>query len=374
MNSDEWFAESVRNRVSLNSHVDCPGKRDLDWDDIPIPRVILVLGGPFLAYEVYFPWLFVALGHPSASSQGAPRRAMGRTWIAWFWITKVHVFYCRRRFHYHQFLRSWAQQSQIPGGWSKFFKNKKTKKYHVPQSLDFGIWQSLVGIISNTKVAKDSQSLGHIYITHMEWFATRFPTWPWKFYKWWFCQTFPSWRLILSKLWWLKISFSWHIAFHHVTQHLDLRIGRCGCTTSRRNASQKNSPIPPWCAGARMARMVGGGQVVQSMHVFWAAGTLVRIFTGILKGIVLLVKASSARFRKVLRFQTEGAFNWNHCFGSNRAWVPEDIAKSQDDAISHCAYLRIFSMPKMYKKSLEIWLQTREIGWILQSSIEMELE
>ena len=55
--------------------------------------------------------------------------------------------------------------------------------------------------------------------------------------------------------------------------------------------------------------MVGGGQVVQSMHVFWAAGTLVKIFTGILKGIVLLVKASSARFRKVLRFQTEGAFN-----------------------------------------------------------------
>ena len=52
-----------------------------------------------------------------------------------------------------------------------------------------------------------------------------------------------------------------------------------------------------------------GGQVVQSMHVFWAAGTLVKIFTGILKGIVLLVKASSARFRKVLRFQTEGAFN-----------------------------------------------------------------
>ena len=276
MNSDEWFAESVRNRVSLNSHVDCPGKRDLDWDDIPIPRVILVLGGPFLAYEVYFPWLFVALGHPSASSQGAPRRAMGRTWIAWFWITKVHVFYCRRRFHYHQFLRSWAQQSQIPGGWSKFFKNKKTKKYHVPQSLDFGIWQSLVGIISNTKVAKDSQSLGHIYITHMEWFATRFPTWPWKFYKWWFCQTFPSWRLILSKLWWLKISFSWHIAFHHVTQHLDLRIGRCGCTTSRRNASQKNSPIPPWCAGARMARMVGGGRSCNQCTFFGQLVLLLR--------------------------------------------------------------------------------------------------
>ena len=48
---------------------------------------------------------------------------------------------------------------------------------------------------------------------------------------------------------------------------------------------------------------------MQSMHVFWAAGTLVKIFTGILKSIVLLVKASSASFRKVLRVQTEGAFN-----------------------------------------------------------------
>jgi len=65
----------------------------------------------------------------------------------------------------------------------------------------------------------------------------------------------------------------------------------------------------PGALGPGWPGWLGGGQVVQSMHVFWAAGTLVKIFTGILKGIVLLVKASSARFRKVLRFQTEGAFN-----------------------------------------------------------------
>ena len=42
-----------------------------------------------------------------------------------------------------------------------------------------------------------------------------------------------------------------------------------------------------------------GGQVVQSMHVFWTAGTRFKFFTGIVKGIV----------HKVLRVETEGAFN-----------------------------------------------------------------